>query len=334
MNLTVFDSRRGFAAAKVKFDAEMCRIERRGALERCLPNDLPPQLRQRLQDVLGLSSETPALSYGSNLTSIGALSRGIGEAWTREWELHANRELEFLTITPPGWWVSEFSPVLNLARWRAEISRWMSRLGFTGTGVIEPAPFQKIRHERGGRGISFHFHAVGYTDDPFSYRGRVEALKEHLGPANTGQPSVVSKAIASTLSDVRYVSEYTVKTAGHAKNTVARRDGEGTLLRNVRLPRQLAMRVQEMMSFFKLQDMIVARGKVGQHCKRQALLAVGREAIARFPDRMSDRSLLKFWRGFWDSFAAATKSKRKRDVRRRYRDVTVVRRHLSESNVG
>lgn len=326
MKIGISDRRRGLRDIKVKFDAESCRAAVREKLQRRIPRDLPPQLRMHLKDVLGLEPRAPLSNYGSNLATISALSRAIGEIWTSEWHLHDERQLEFLTITPPGWWVSEFSPVLDLSTWRSDVSRWLRNLGFTGMGIIEPAPFQRIKHERGGRAISFHFHAVGYTDNPCTYQSAIRELKEVLGPNRTSLPTVVSKPIEGTAADVRYVGEYIAKPVDKAKNSVMRRDGKGEALRNVELPGQLAIRVQEMMSYFTLSDMIVTRGKVGLHCKREVLHAVGKEAVTRFPSRMSDGALRRYWTGLWTYFARQTGSEKKRRRCREYAAVTALRR--------
>ena len=238
-------------------------------------------------------------------------SKGVGQVWIEEWQFNDERQLELLTITPPTWWVSEYRPILNFAAWRADASKWLTRLGVTGTAIIEAAPFQNVHHVLGGRGISFHLTCVGYIENPYTYRRAVAALLFHLGPGPTRLPSVVSKPITGSQGDVRYTSEYTGKLPSHFKKTTARRDGKGDVVRNAPMPRQLRLRVQEMMSYLTLQDVIVARGTTGLHCKRGALHRVGPEAVTRSPNRMTESSLRTLWSGVWKAVRKGTISIKK-----------------------
>lgn len=328
-NLGISAPQRGFGGLSIKYDAENCRSGVRAKLEQCIPRDLPPQLQSRISDVLGLARKAALQNYGSNAAAVRALSIAIGCVWTDEWALHDERKLEFLTITPPHWWVSELRPTLNISSWRAEASRWLRRVGLTGTGMIEPAPFGNVKHEQGGRGISFHLHCIGYADDPFTFAQRVRALNAHLGPGRLNLPCVVSKSVVPTSSDVRYVGEYVAKLAAHLKKAVERRDGKGVVVRNGPLSRQMRLRVHEIMSFLTLSDMIISRGKVGIRCKRAALAAAGEQALSRSPQRMSDVELRRFWSTVWKAFAGETKSKKKLGRCRAHESVTVVRHHYA-----
>ena len=198
MKTEIYAPTRGFGRLRVRFNAESCRAEVKAGLETSIPEGLTRSKRERLQEVLGVRARAPLLNYASSWAAMRMLSRGIGQVWTEEWQFNDERELELLTITPPTWWVSEYRPILNLAAWRADVSRWLKRLGFTGTAIIEAAPFQNVRHVLGGRGISFHFTCIGYAENPYTYRQAVAALVHHLGPGPTSLPSVVSKPITGS----------------------------------------------------------------------------------------------------------------------------------------
>ena len=71
------------------------------------------------------------------------------------------------------------------------------------------------------------------------------------------------------------------------------------------------VRVQEMMSYLTLQDVIVARGTTGLHCKRGALHRVGPEAVTRSPNRMTESSLRTLWSGVWKAVRKGTISIKK-----------------------
>lgn len=325
MKTEIYGPTRGFGNLKIRFNAESCRADVKASLEKCVPDGLVPHIRKRLRALLGIRARGDLLNYACSWAAMRIFSREVGEFWTEEWQFNNERELELLTITPPTWWVSEYQPILNLAEWRAEASRWLNRLGFTGTAIIEPAPFQNVFHVLGGRGISFHITCVGYTENPYSYRKAVSALLNHLGPGPTKLPSIVSKPISGSLADVRYVAEYSGKLPSQLKKAIGRRDDKGQVLRNGRMSDQLRLRVQEIMSYLALQDVIVARGTTGLLCKRNALHGVGSEAVTRSPNRMTEAELRTLWSAVWKAVKKGTKSIKKERRCDRYTRVRVNR---------
>lgn len=328
MKSEIYEPQRGFKRLRIRFDADVCRADVARRLESAIPRALPQPTCQKLELILGVGARAEVRQYASNVLLMGKLSKAIGEAWSREWVFNSERQLQLLTITPPAWWVSETCPILDLRQWRSEASRWLKRLKFTGMAIIEPAPFYNVEHPLGGRSISFHIHAIGYSEYPSTYVNAVLDLAAHLKPGSpTTLPAVVSKPVDGTPSDVRYTTEYTAKVAsGCKKSTPAtgQREGED-LLRNGPMPGQLGLRVQEMMSYFKLQEIIITRGTSGRLCKKEALQRVGPDAIVRYPNRMSGSQLAPFWRRMWSEYRAAVESERKRRRCEAYSTVCVIR---------
>jgi len=295
---------------------------------------IPTQIRSdrqryaRLDDLLGLEPDSQHKSVASHQAAMAAFSDALGKAVSQVWKTNGFRELEFLTITPPAWVISDRTPVVELKRWRSEVSRWMKRLGIVGIAVVEAAPFVNYPGSTAGeRFIAFHVHIVGYTINPSKYHERCESLRYQL-EANSpvGFPVLVTKVVNQSQHDVAYVASYIVKVPSSAKRLSLRRDGKRKyVLRNGLLRRQHALRIAEIMSYLSFGDIVVTRGVVGRSMKHEALKLTGPNMRQRFPWRLPEGVVRRLWDNLRRSYAGQTKARVRQERALAYAPVRICR---------
>lgn len=293
--------------------------------EDCVPNHLGDPVYRSLCQILGVAESKQAAAYASNITFMQQLSRGLQQVIADEWHLNGQRELHILTVTPGDWVVSEYEPVVDLKRWRAEAQRWLKRLDVTAIAFIEATPFKNYPWSGPGRAISFHLHAICYLTDPKKFPAKLASLNAQLKTNMVLKlPAVVSKPIHQTESDVAYVSGYISKIGVSAKRVGIERNGKDRLY-NAPLPKLLGLRQAEILSFLKPQELIISRGKAGQAWKASILANVGLVAIQRYPDRLTDGQLHQLWGGMRKQMIRHTPSARKISNLKRQASVCIVR---------
>lgn len=276
--------------------------------ERCLPRNLGEQAHCSLIRVLGVGDGAQAEPYGCNVAFMQAMSTGSQSTIAAEWLINAKRELHFITITPADWMVDEFSPIIDLKRWRMQLARWLIRLDVTALALIEAAPFTNYPWERDGRAISFHAHIVCYKTDAKKFTAAFRSLRAQLDKDMLlNLPSIVIKPIRQIEADVRYVSGYLAKPATSAKRVTWISDDEIRLY-NTALPRILGLRQAEIMSFLRPQELIVTRGSAAWEWRKSILASVGMIGLQRYPDRLPDRQLHQLWGGMKTAILQNTSS--------------------------
>lgn len=269
----------------------------RTLLRSAIPEGLTRSESQDLRFILGLDKSRPRTSHASNLSLRVPLIDQCIDSMLGIWAETMGREMHFLTITPDHWHIDENRPELCPTQWRADAGRWLNRLGFTCVSAIELAPYSNHPAAKEGRVISAHLHSLGFADDPHTFSPRVTEFNQSNAWRCALGAFAVARPIKLTEADLAMVAYYLFEPLHWAKRLAPSRTAKGKVKhRKDRLPLHLALRCAEIMSYLKITDLIVTRGKVAWRWRQELLEAV---QLAP-PDYALDfNELDRLWSAVW-----------------------------------